>query len=473
MDTLTRRPLLWITVLAALLRLPTLAVESLWYDETFTAWLANLPLQNLVNAARGDVHPPTWYLIEWGIVTALGSHAFSLRLISALAGIALIPAVWRLSGILAPSRRVSAALITAIAPFAVYYSQEARAYSLLMLVLTVALIALLEQKWLWFVACAVFALYLHNLAALSLAAVAWVGLYRFWRKPALYAAFAAIGLAWLPWLIFGFLPQAQAVQTAFWVRPPSLGSPVFILTALFWSEKAILLVFVTVPLLVLGLYQAAAGGVESPKELTALLLIPIALGVILSVLIAPVLVPRIVAFSAIPLYLLLGPPPGPARRWPAVAAAPIAVLIAFYGLYWYTDRIGRYPWDFGLPPNVVKASDGVYHANLATYIVYHYYMSNEQFVWRQANDLSQSLTDQTKAAMQMRQAQFDDVACRHDRWLVTFYENPTTNDAERAEIARIVQKYQGVEAAAILKNDLANARLYVLDNVCHQQAGLK
>lgn len=483
MDTLTRRPLLWITTLAALLRLPTLAIESLWYDETFTAWLANLPLDALIVASQGDVHPPTWYILEWLVVHALGPSEFALRLISALAGIALIPAVWRLGLVLNVERSnvERSTLLAAIAPFAVYYSQDARMYSLLMLALTVALISLLEQRWFWFVACSVFALYLHNLAVLSLAAICWVGLYRFWRNGWLYASFSAIYLAWLPWLLFGLLPQFDAVSTAFWVRPPTYGTPVFVLTALLWSEKALLLGWVTIPLVALGLYRAAAAQPGCPKiEPLALLIIPLALAVIVSVLVTPILVPRIVAFAAIPLYLILGPallPASPgaektgsqfhATLLPATLL--LCCLIAFYAAYWLTDRIGRYPWDIGLPPNVVNSTDGIYHANLATYIVYHYYLPNEQFVWRQANDLSQSLTDQTKAAMGMRQANFEEVACRHTRWWLAFYENPTTGEGERAEVARLVQQYQGREVARMFKNQLVNARLYLLEGVCQER----
>ena len=76
--------------------------------------------------------------------------------------------------------------------------------------------------------------------------------------------------------------------------------------------------------------------------------------------------------------------------------------------------------------------------------------------------------------MGMNQAQFDDdVACRHSRWWLTFYENPTTGPAERAEIARLVKKYHGQQAAHILKNDLVNARIYLLENVCQQTAEAK
>jgi len=485
MDTLKQRLLLWITLLAALLRLPTLAIESLWYDEAFTAWLSSLPLTNLISAAQGDVHPPTWYLIEWMMVHALGQNEIALRLISALAGIALVPAVWRLARDLGLDRAAqgAAALVTAVAPFAVYYSQEARAYSLLYLLLTLAAIALLEQRWPWFVLASVGALYLHNLAVLGVAALVWVGCYRFWRSYDLFFKFSMalvlIWATWLPWLVYGLIPQSQAVVSSFWVRPPTWGSPIFVLVSLFWSEKALLFGAVTVPLLAFVLGPSILGSSLSsfygPKvEAFAILIIPLGLGCIISCLIQPILLPRIVGFAAVGLYLILGQniAGSLASSGPKMALLAGAVLIAFYATYWGTDRIGRYPWDFGLPPNVVKAFDGIFHANLATYIVYHYYLPNEQVVWRQANDLSQSLTDPTKAAMQMSQADFEDVACRHPRWWLAYYENPTTGPAERAEIERLVKKYRGEQVTTMLKNQLVNARLYLLENVC-QTAGVK
>jgi uncharacterized membrane protein len=468
MDIVKRHPLLLITALAALLRLPTLGIESLWYDETFTAWLASLPLYNLLIAALGDVHPPTWYLIEWSVVHALGSSEISLRLISALAGIALVPAVWRLAQTTGLDRAAqgAAALVTAIAPFTVYYSQEARAYSLIFLLTTLATLALLQRRWLLLVVTAVFALYLHNLTVLYIAALAWVGFYRYRREWPLYAAFAAIGLLWSPWLIWGLIPQLGKVAEGFWVRPPTYGTPVYILTALFFSEKANLFFFVTIPLVALGLFYAWQPGRPGPKiELLALVIIPLGLAVIGSMLFRPILLPRVIGSSAVALYLIIAPL---LLRSPApLLGCLAAVLIAFYATYWATDRIGRYPWDYGLSNVVIQPGDGIFHANLATYIVYHYYLpETSQAVWRQANDLSQSLTDETKAAMEMEQAQFEDVACARSRWYVTFYENPTTNDAERAEIARIVDRYHGRQVSTILQNRLVNARLYLLQNIC-------
>lgn len=478
MDTIKRflpcspAPLLLCTALAALLRLPTLAIENLWYDETFTAWLAALPLNNLLAAAQGDVHPPTWYLLEWLVVRTLGHDAFSLRLLSALAGIALVPAVWRLAQTTGLDRAAqgAAALVTAIAPFMVYYSQEARAYSLLYLLTTLATSALLERRWLLLVVTATFALYLHNLAVLYIAGLGWVALWRF-RSPAPLLlrspllAFAAIGLLWLPWVIWGLIPQAGAVAGGFWVRPPTYGTPVYVLTALLFGEKANLLFCITVPLLALGLFYASSQAGNSPKiELLALIVIPLGLAIIGSMIFRPILLPRVIGSSAIALYLLIAPllPRSPAPLLGCLAL----VLLIFYATYWGSDRIGRYPWNFGHTNVVIYPLDGIFHANLATYIVYHTYLPNDQFVWRQANDLSQSLTDETKAAMQMKQAQFEAVACRHSRWWVTFYENPTTGAAEKAEIARIVARYHGQQAATILQNRLVNARIYLLQNPC-------
>lgn len=477
--------LLLITGLAALLRLPTLAVESLWYDETFTAWLAGLPIDRLFAATLGDVHPPTWYLLEWAMVHSLGNSPFVLRLISALAGIALVPAVWRLARAfnLSQEAQQSAAQLTAVAPFAVYYSQEARAYSLIYLLTAVATIAVLERRWWLLILSATFALYLHNLTVFYIAALAWLALHHHQRPDwRMLLSFATVGILWLPWVIWGLSGQVGDVQDGFWVRPPTAGTPFYILTAWLFSSKANLLFMVSTPLLALALLRCFS---SSPirLELAGLLFIPMGLAIIASTLVAPILVERVIGSSAVALYLLIAPALVPGR-WPrpawstvryyALPAAFFLVLASFYAAYWTTDRIGRYPWYYGLDEMLATANpetDGLFHANLATHIVLSYYLPDyEQVVWKQANDLSQSLTEETKWAMDMRQARFEDVVCRHSRWWIAFYENPTTSDRERAEIARIVGQYHGRQVSTILKNRLVDARIYLLEEPCQQLA---
>ena len=479
--------LLLITGLAALLRLPTLAVESLWYDETFTAWLAGLPIDRLFAATLGDVHPPTWYLLEWLMVHSLGNSPFALRLISALAGIALVPAVCRLARAfnLPQEAQQSAALLTAVAPFAVYYSQEARAYSLIYLLTTVATIAVLERRWWLLILSATFALYLHNLTVFYIAALAWLALLHHQRPDwRMLLSFATVGILWLPWVIWGLSGQVGDVQDGFWVRPPTTGTPFYILTAWLFSNKANLLFMVSTPLLAIALLLGFSSR-PARLELAGLLLIPMGLAIVASALVAPILVERVIGSSAVALYLLIAPVlvpgrwPRPAWSWPtvqhyALPAAFFLVLAAFYVAYWGSDRVGRYPWYYGLEGMLSTANpetDGLFHANLATHIVLSYYLPDyEQVVWKQANDLSQSLTEETKWAMDMNQARFEDVACHHQRWWIAFYENPTTSDRERAEIARIVGRYHGRQVSTILKNRLVDARIYLLEEPCQLAA---
>ena len=83
--------------LAGALRLVNLGQESLWYDEAFTAWLARLPFGAMMAAVRGDVHPPLWYVIEWGIVHLFGDSAFALRFPAAILSCVAVVLVWQLA----------------------------------------------------------------------------------------------------------------------------------------------------------------------------------------------------------------------------------------------------------------------------------------------------------------------------------------------------------------------------------------
>ncbi|NJN96437.1 MAG: hypothetical protein HC875_21185 [Anaerolineales bacterium] len=99
---------------------------ALWYDEAFSAWLAGLPVGQLIEAARGDVHPPTYYLLLAAVTRLTGHSEAALRLPSVLAGLGTIYMVFRLARSLGLSERAAllAGAICTLSPFAIYYSQE-------------------------------------------------------------------------------------------------------------------------------------------------------------------------------------------------------------------------------------------------------------------------------------------------------------------------------------------------------------
>ncbi len=140
-------PLAALLVLAAAARLPTLSLQSLWYDEAFTpVHVLHPSLVATLNAvvARENT-PPLWYMLVWAISRLLGTGVVALRLLSALAGIALAGVGWAIGAQLG-SRRTAIVLtaILALNPLFVWYSQEARAYELYALASAVSLLFFLR-----------------------------------------------------------------------------------------------------------------------------------------------------------------------------------------------------------------------------------------------------------------------------------------------------------------------------------------
>jgi mannosyltransferase len=136
-------------LLAAALRLSTLDLQSLWYDEAFTPVHVLHP--SLWATLRSVLHtensPPLWYLLEWADTRVLGNGAVALRLPSALAGIATVPVAWAIGRELAGRRAaLLCAAIVAVNPLFVWYSQEARVYSLFVLTSAVAMLCFLRAE---------------------------------------------------------------------------------------------------------------------------------------------------------------------------------------------------------------------------------------------------------------------------------------------------------------------------------------
>ncbi len=120
------------------LRLGGLGRQSLWADEGNSWGMALRSLGEIGPAAAGDIHPPLYYYLLNLWCRLFGTSEAGMRSLSALFGCltVLVVYLWarRLAGDWAG---VGAGVLAAISPFAIYYSQEARAYALVAL-LTVA-----------------------------------------------------------------------------------------------------------------------------------------------------------------------------------------------------------------------------------------------------------------------------------------------------------------------------------------------
>jgi uncharacterized membrane protein len=250
-----------------LLRFWNLDLKPLWLDETITLLFSLghryediphetlLPLADLLAALKWQpqscgaiaqsistesTHPPLFFcgMHQWmGMLKDSGfSLRWQVRSLPALFGVVEIAAMYRLNQV-AFSHRAGmwAAGLMAVSPFAVYLSQEARHYTLPMLIITLSMIPLVQivqriaskqsphpLRWIAWAVLSSLGFYVHYFCMLAFAAqvLTLLGLIAHlqqWRQlPWAGAAISLVGLSLVPWLPF-FLSHAQRSETT-WLQ---------------------------------------------------------------------------------------------------------------------------------------------------------------------------------------------------------------------------------------------------------------
>ena len=121
-----------ITLLAAVIRFATLDRQSFWFDELVTVSLLHRGFLDLLREIpQSEATPYVYYVLAWPWTRLFGFGEVGVRSLSALAGTATVPVAYGAAATLV-SRRAGliAAALVAVNPFLVWYSQEARSYSL-------------------------------------------------------------------------------------------------------------------------------------------------------------------------------------------------------------------------------------------------------------------------------------------------------------------------------------------------------
>jgi 4-amino-4-deoxy-L-arabinose transferase-like glycosyltransferase len=139
-----------ILLLAFCIRLYRLGAESLWYDETVSVHLAGKDFQALVAHTARDIHPPGYYLLLNVWMRIAGGTDYSAAFLSLSLGLLLVALAYRLGAqVFGLCTGFFAALLVAISPYNVWYSQEVRMYTLgavLGVVLLLLVIRLLSSE---------------------------------------------------------------------------------------------------------------------------------------------------------------------------------------------------------------------------------------------------------------------------------------------------------------------------------------
>jgi mannosyltransferase len=229
-----------ILLLAFLLRIAYLDTQGLWWDEAFSFSLSNADLRTLLEDAVHDkVHPPLYYVLMhfW---LMLGHEEYLLRFFSVLWGVISVSVMY-VAGSTVGGKRLGAlaALLLAVSPFNVWYSQEVRMYSLttmLVLAASVSCLRLLRAdtmtNWVAYGLLSLLALYSEYLYLLVVLGhgVFLVVLRR--RYPAILrkwiSCMMVVGVLFLPWLLAVFTTGGFYSASISWISPARLSD-------LFWT----------------------------------------------------------------------------------------------------------------------------------------------------------------------------------------------------------------------------------------------
>jgi uncharacterized membrane protein len=241
-------PVLLVVAMGAFLRLYLIGAQPLWVDEATSLRFARQALGELWSWSTivDPGNPPLYYSLLHGWLV-FGDSEASLRLLSALFGVLTIPLVYALGRTIRDHRLgIVSALLFAISPFQVWYSQEARGYALLTFGATSAMLGVAHLlrhpersasvrgagwAWLAYVVGTTVALLSHNTAVFlpigaNVLMLGWWWTHGRGQRGSLrnwLLAQLAVLLLWGSWLP-AFLQQIAHGEAYAWIPRPTAGS---------------------------------------------------------------------------------------------------------------------------------------------------------------------------------------------------------------------------------------------------------
>jgi 4-amino-4-deoxy-L-arabinose transferase-like glycosyltransferase len=335
--------LLLIVLVGAVLRLYRLDAQSFWGDEAFSALIAASSSAQVLGNAFASVHPPGYYFLLYLWRSVAGGTDLALRYPSTLLGVLGIVLTYQLGrNIRSKHLGLWAAGITTLAPYHVFYSQEARMYSLLYCLACVIMLAYIRLWrggglgwWTAFVLASAAGLWTHFFAGFVIAVVGGhFCLLRLWRTdsgrpPPWRISTGKASPGWCGFFIanavialtFGlylprFVGQTQIVDTETWRVPPSLGELVGLPLALAISQflsgvwQMVAFGCVTFLVIIVGLQVARALWQRAPASdwlllLALLFLVPVATSFVVSQFWKLIFLARVLIVVVPAFYLLI------------------------------------------------------------------------------------------------------------------------------------------------------------------------
>lgn len=349
--------------------------DSIWFDESYSAYLIRGNFADIWSMTAVDVHPPLFYFLLklWSLVA--GTSVIALRSMSVFFGIVSIVLLFRL---LHRHFNLTVAIIGSffftLSPMLIRYGQEMRMYTIvitLVIAATDVMLCALDAKdpkksrrlWFFYAILIALGMWTHYFTATAwIAQLVYIlyrqgifkqgGLKKFWQdKPRRNTMLQTYGLAvlcYIPWIPF-FFKQTMSVQAGFWIGPVNLEALAnFISESLLyvaprelnnWLLPLVIILISLIIYLSLRTYRHA-----KQWAILALIFIPPVVLIILSLPpLSPVYMTRYMIFSLVLVWAFFGIIIGSAIHQPklrktALFATVLIIICAVVGIVEVTNR---------------------------------------------------------------------------------------------------------------------------------------
>jgi 4-amino-4-deoxy-L-arabinose transferase-like glycosyltransferase len=247
-----------ILILAVTLRMWGITSESYWLDESISIKQAQEDYATSIEMVKEEVNFPLYTTLLHFWMKPFGISEFSSRFLSLIFGVLSVMIIYLLAKRLFSERAaVISALFMCFSPIMIYYSQEARSYSLFVLLTLLSFyffVSYLEKKdhanLIAYVFFSLLLIYTHLFTFLVLLIQNMHILYLFYQNKFKsrillnwFIGQFVLLLLFIPWLLNLFKQVTNSALSIIWIPKPDMGAVVF--TAYdFFGNYLVLLIFI-------------------------------------------------------------------------------------------------------------------------------------------------------------------------------------------------------------------------------------
>lgn len=400
-----------VLIIATAIRLYGIGSESLWFDEAFSVYHAQQSLAHIVTLP--DTTPPLYLVILHFFIKIFSTEEFWVRLPSVIFGVLSVMFIYLLAKKFFNQKvGIYAALILAFSSYHIYYSQEARAYTLLYFLSLASMYFFVEylksekkKEGFYYLIFTVLLLYSHiyaiflvltqNIVFIFLKAKQsdWISRTKKW----FILQFTAFVL-FIPWILIP-LGQSEELKSSMWITKKHLINLFFVPLGF---SGGILLGVIYTSLFVYGLYDIIRKRktlLMQQKNISLLLIlwmtIPVIIPVGYTLFISPIFIPRYIMYCSIPFFIIIGYTIDNLKPTTKYIALAIAILISLSYITAQVEKVEKYPWqsisnyvDSIKEPHDIIIID--YGYNLLPFLYYHdpaYFMNKSAHIYSSENNV--------------------------------------------------------------------------------------